>query len=197
MPIYKRSMVILLLLLAVAAGGALYGYSTSDEAIQLEAKEHIQTESNNFEENADTITVYVCGAVVNPMLVTVKAGARAAEAIEQCGGVLPTADMNAVNMAQVLKDGMQLKIPEKNTIVANGQSANGGTVQNSSGGNLVNINQADAKGLEALPGIGPAMAQRIVEYREANGSFSAVEDLQKVKGIGKAKFEKLKDKATV
>lgn len=62
---------------------------------------------------------------------------------------------------------------------------------------MVNINQADAKALEALPGIGPAMSQRIVEYRNANGNFQSVEELQKVKGIGKAKFEKLKDRVTV
>ena len=108
------------------------------------------------------------------------------DAVNVCGGLLPTADEKAVNMAQVLKDGAQLQVPVK------GAAGAGGSGKDSSG--RVSINTADEKALDTLPGIGPAMARRIVEYRQSNGGFQSLEDLKKVKGIGAAKFEKLKDK---
>lgn len=97
-------------------------------------------------------------------------------------------------MAQVLKDGQQLRVPEK----ANG-SSQAGIAANSGNGKagLVNINTADEKALDALPGIGPAMAKRIIEYRETEGQFQTIEDLKKVKGIGAAKFNKMKDKLCI
>lgn len=116
------------------------------------------------------------------------------DAINACGGVLPNADHENINMAQVLKDGQQLRVPEK----TNG-SSQAGTAGNSGTGKagLVNINTADEKALDALPGIGPAMAKRIIEYRETEGQFQTIEDLKKVKGIGDAKFNKMKDKLCV
>ena len=116
------------------------------------------------------------------------------DAVNACGGVLPNADHENINMAQVLKDGQQLRVPEK----TNG-SSQAGTAGNSGTGKagLVNINTADEKALDALPGIGPAMAKRIIEYRETEGQFQTIEDLKKVKGIGDAKFNKMKDKLCV
>ena len=116
------------------------------------------------------------------------------DAINACGGVLPNADHENINMAQVLKDGQQLRVPEK----ANG-SSQAGIAANSGNGKagLVNINTADEKALDALPGIGPAMAKRIIEYRETEGQFQTIEDLKKVKGIGAAKFNKMKDKLCI
>ena len=141
-----------------------------------------------------------CGAV-NQLYADMGEGMRVADAVNKCGGVLPTADTNSINMAQVLKDGMEVKIPAKlvtsqntNGNINKTSEAGGAVVQ---GNSLVNINQADNKTLETLPGIGPAMAQRIIDFRKENGSFQSVDDLQKVKGIGKAKFAKIKDKVTV
>ena len=173
MPMYKKSMLILLLLLTAAAGGSLYGYSISDEAVNIEAKgaEVTGKEENKISKNE--IIVYVCGEVNQPGLVTIEEGMRVADAVNKCGGVLPTADTNSINKTS---------------------EAGGAVVQ---GNSLVNINQADNKTLETLPGIGPAMAQRIIDFRKENGSFQSVDDLQKVKGIGKAKFAKIKDKVTV
>lgn len=201
MPMYKKSMLILLLLLTAAAVGSLYGYSISDEAVNIEAKgaEVTGKEENKISKNE--IIVYVCGEVNQPGLVTIEEGMRVADAVNKCGGVLPTADTNSINMAQVLKDGMEVKIPAKlvtsqntNGNINKISEAGGAVVQ---GNSLVNINQADNKTLETLPGIGPAMAQRIIDFRKENGSFQSVDDLQKVKGIGKAKFAKIKDKVTV
>ena len=113
------------------------------------------------------------------------------------------ADLNAVNMAQVVKDGMHIKIPEKGKAGAGKNSS--GTAGNASrpdnkednGGNLVNINTADAQALTKIKGIGPAMAQKIIDYRESNGSFQSVEELQKVKGIGPGKYAKIQGQVTI
>ena len=102
-------------------------------------------------------------------------------------------------MAQSLKDGQQVRIPEKagEERPAPGKSAGSGK----SGGKLpdgrININTADEKALDELPGVGSAMAKRIIEYRETQGMFQSPEDLKKVRGIGEAKFEKMKDRVTI
>ena len=99
-------------------------------------------------------------------------------------------------MAQVLKDGQQVRVPEKqagsSALPANTGKASSAVKTKADG--PININTASAEELDALPGIGPAMAKRIIEYRETEGAFTAIEDIKKVKGIGEAKFEKMKDK---
>lgn len=194
MSIYKKALLMLLVMITVAAGTTLYEYNQY-EGDELKTSELTATASPEVSKNE--IMVYVSGAVNNSGVVTVPEGARIADAVEKCGGVLPTADLEKVNMAQLLKDGAQIRIPEKNDLSGSSAGKQGGRDFGGSQENMVNINQADAKALEALPGIGPAMSQRIVEYRNANGNFQSVEELQKVKGIGKAKFEKLKDRVTV
>ncbi len=150
MPMYKRSLLILLFLVVVGAGGAMYGYSTQDEVIPLDAAEQVQAPVRE-----EVWTVYVTGAVNRPGIVEVPAESRVVDAVNACGGALPTADMNAVNMAQKLKDGLQLRIPEKAgaTVPAEGKSADAGKGQ---GDGRININTADEKALDTLPGIGPA-----------------------------------------
>lgn len=193
MPMYKRSLLMLLLLVVVGAGGAMYGYSTQDEVIPLDAAEKVP------ETVKEQVTVYVTGAVNHPGIVDVDADARVADAVNACGGALPTADMDSVNMAQKLKDGQQVRIPEKHTGVAQLQDGKQSPdkTKGKSGENLVNINTADEKALDSLPGIGPSMAKRIIEYRNTEGMFQSPEDLKKIKGIGDAKYEKLKDKVTI
>ncbi len=191
MPMYKRSLLILLFLVIVGAGGAMYGYSTQDEVIPLDAAEQVQEPVRE-----EVWTVYVTGAVNRPGIVEVPAESRVVDAVNACGGALPTADMNAVNMAQKLKDGLQLRVPEKAgaAVPAEGKANTAGKGQ---GDGRININTADEKALDTLPGIGPAMARRIIEYRNTEGMFQSTEDLKKIRGIGDAKYEKLKDHVTV
>ena len=119
-----------------------------------------------------------------------RAEARAADAINVCGGVLPNVDKDSINMAQVLKDGQQLRVPERKEGTSSGsRSSNNGSKEGQ-----ININTADEKTLDELPGVGPAMAKRIVEYRETEGAFQSIEDIKKIKGIGEAKFNRMKDK---
>lgn len=191
MPMYKKSLLILLLIACVGGGAAMYGYESRDEVLPLDAAERPEAQRSM------EITVYVTGAVNQPGIVTVPEEARVADAVNACGGVLPTAALDQVNMAQKLKDGQQVRVPEKSADAAAAAGGAGNQEKGTDASGRVNINLADEKTLDSLPGIGPAMAKRIIDYRNTEGMFQSPEDLKKIKGIGDAKFEKLKDKITV
>ena len=196
MPMFKKSMLVLLAVVALAAGGAFYaGYCGQDDAVELDAGAAPVREMSVKESE---IVVYVAGAVNRPGVVRLAEGARAKDAVDACGGFLPTADTNGVNLAQKLKDGVQVTVPEKAPVAAEGRAAQGAPTASGAARSLpdgmVNINTADEKELDKLPGIGPAMAKRIIEYRTENGAFQSPEEIKRVKGIGDAKYEKMKDK---
>jgi competence protein ComEA len=154
------------------------------------------------------IFVHVLGAVAQPGLFEVEDGARVVDVVAAAGGLLPTADQTGVNLARLVSDGEQLYIPAVGEVPP-GQAggAPGGAVPGAgvagagAGGSgaaaTVNLNTATAADLDTLPRIGPAMAQRILDYREAEGRFASVEDLQNVTGIGEKTFAALKDLVSV
>ncbi len=130
------------------------------------------------------------GQVHRPGLVTVAGGARVADAITAAGGALPEADLSTVNLARLVVDGEQIAVGMP------GSSLPGDTDPSSSGG-LVDLNTATLAELETLPGIGPVLAQRILDFRESNGGFTAVEQLREVSGIGPTVYEDIVDLVTV
>lgn len=146
-----------------------------------------------------SIVVDVEGAVVSPGLYTLPAGARAGDAVEAAGGLAPKAQPGGVNLAQLLEDGQQLTVPFKSSAgQAGGGSASAGAAAGSAAaGGLVNINTATAQELQQLSGIGPALSQRIVDYRNANGPFASVDGLLEVSGIGEAILGKIRSQASV
>jgi competence protein ComEA len=140
------------------------------------------------------VVVYVSGAVGNPGVVKLPNGSRVVDALQAQGGMLPMADAHAVNLAAVLVDGQQVHIPMQGEPMATSAV---GTLGGKSATGKVSINTADAGAFDTLPGIGPATAQKIVEYRKTHGSFRTLDELKEVPGIGDSKFQALKDKITL
>ena len=138
------------------------------------------------------IYVHILGQVKQPGLYSLRDGDRAVDIVAAAGGFTATADPAALNLARFLSDGEQIIVPA----VGEAQPAAAGGAAASADGK-VNLNTADETALETLPRIGPAMAQRILDWREKNGRFSAVEDLLDVTGIGDATFEGLRDLVTI
>lgn len=132
------------------------------------------------------IYVHVSGAVRSPGLYRLAAASRVMDAVAAAGGLTPEADDAAVNLARPLSDGEQLHLP------AQGESA-----AESIADGRVNINTADAVALQVLPGIGPALAARIVSWRDENGRFASADDLLAVSGIGDRVLAGLRDLVTL
>lgn len=160
-------------------------------------------ETNDLE---GKIIVHITGEVKNTGILVLKEEARIADAIESAGGATEEADLNKINLAYTLKDGQKIYIPnkedEENIAYITEGSGNNVSVENGDESEMkekikININTASQAELEELPGIGEAIASRIIEYREENGTFNKIEDLLNVKGIGDAKFAEIKEYVVV
>lgn len=142
------------------------------------------------------VTVHVSGAVKKEGVYRLKTGDRVIDALDLAGGALPLADLSAINLAEVLKDGEKIVVPERQkpekTIFDN---SNIRTFEKPKG--KVKLNSADAKTLDSLPGVGPATAKAIIEYRKTNGPFTKIEQLMKIPRFGKSRFAKVKDMVTL
>jgi competence protein ComEA len=161
-----------------------------------------------------SVAVYVCGAVRKTGVYMLDTGAREVDAIAKAGGAAPNADLEQLNLAQPLSDGMKIDVPVKGQVIAQESSDSTGTTLESAAagaaprrsgrhhssrsgshklheGQTVNVNTATESELTQLPGVGPSLATRIVEYRQSNGPFQTPDDLQNVSGIGPSKFAKM------
>jgi competence protein ComEA len=142
--------------------------------------------------SADMLVVAVSGLVRRPGLVRLPAGSRVADAIDGAGGALPGTDLSMTNLARKVADGELIVVGLAPSAMP-AASTGGGM----GGGGLVNLNTATLEQLQTLPGVGPVLAQRIIDYREQNGHFRSVADLRKVTGIGDARYNELKARVTV
>jgi competence protein ComEA len=143
-----------------------------------------------------SITVHVVGEVRHPGVYELASGARAIDAVDAAGGLLGDAEQSAVNLARVVADGEQIAVPRQGEAaggVGNAGAGGAAGVPGSPAGGKVDINTATAEQLDALPGVGPATAAKIIADRSANGPFRNVDDLMRVPGIGPSKFDALKD----
>jgi competence protein ComEA len=138
--------------------------------------------------------VHVAGAVRRPGLYRLADGTRVAGALERAGGPTDDADVNAVNLAATVQDGQQIVVPERGAVpAANAGTARSGTGAGSAGAGVsVSIGTATVEQLEQLDGIGPTLAARIVEHRQAKGGFSSLDQLAEVDGIGEQRLAALK-----
>ena len=172
--------------------------------------ENDQSKTNETANIEETIVVHITGEVKKEGVIYLKKGARIVDAIKQAGGETKEADLSQVNLAYELQDGQKIYIPNKNEKISqyiigiNGETMNDSSASTGSEstsynkeGTKVNINTANQSELDSLPGIGPALAQRIIDFREETGNFNSIEDIQHVKGIGDSKYEDIKDKIVV
>ncbi len=136
-----------------------------------------------------TVVVHLAGGVRRPGVYRVEAGARVIDVVEAGGGFAPEARPDELNLAALVRDGDQIRVPVRGDPppTVNGVA---------SGPGPVDVNRADSAELERLKGVGPALAAAIIAYRESHGDFTSLEDLLEVPGIGPAKLEGLRDQAT-
>lgn len=218
----KKIIAIILIIAVVIAYYYLYLKNSTEEISNQNLEINNTQESNQTnetkKETQETIIVHVSGAVNIEGIVELDSGSRIANAIEKAGGVKENADMTDINLAYPLEDGMKIHIPTKEETSANNEntsiesyvtSSSGGVNSkestNSTQGNSttntsskkVNINTASQEELDSLPGIGPSIATKIIDYREQNGKFNSIEEIKEVSGIGDAKYDKIKDSITV
>ncbi|MBR1647364.1 MAG: helix-hairpin-helix domain-containing protein [Selenomonadaceae bacterium] len=141
------------------------------------------------------IQVYLSGQVKNISVVELEdnGNLRIVDAINLAGGLTDLADTEAINLAAPISDGQHVHIPTKEIFLRTNQE----TSSSPTDGDKVNINTADAEKLTTLKGIGPATAQKIIDYREQNGAFKTIDEIKNVRGIGEKKFDAIKDKITV
>ena len=139
--------------------------------------------------------VDVAGAVPRPGVYELPSGSRVKDAITVAGGFLAEADKTNINLAAPLEDGQKLEIPFMEGVEIAGAPRSGGEDTGGGGGEeeMININTADVEMLSSLPGIGPTLAQRIIDYRTTYGDFYFIEDIMNVDGIGSDKFEAIMD----
>jgi competence protein ComEA len=139
------------------------------------------------------INVYVSGAVNRPEVYALPLGSLVKDAVAKAGGATAEADLDHINLALRLTDQMQVYVPRQGEAVATPKAASGSATLSAP----ININTANLEELDRLPGIGPSIAQAIIDYRTQNGPFKTIEGINEVKGIGDALFAKIKGSITV
>lgn len=146
---------------------------------------------------SEFLIVHVAGEVHSPGVVELQVGSRIVDAIEAAGGATAEAVLDRVNLARVVSDGEQILVPNAETATPDVAGLPSGSPDSGIGPTVVNINTADAVTLQLLPGIGPALAERIIAWRQTHGPFTRVEELLQISGIGASKFADIADSVQV
>lgn len=173
-------------LIVIIAAVAIFNYINNSNSVKLE-----NSEASADDAITSQIQVHVAGEVNKPGVYKLDDGSRIMDAVNAAGGFTEKADKNSLNLAKVLEDGEQVMI--NSTDSASQNTTQGSTTNNGK----ININTADLSQLQTLNGVGPSTAQKIIDYRNANGKFKAIEDIKKVSGIGDKTYEKFKDQICV
>ena len=172
----------------------IYGIFSVNSGEKVEIKEAVQEEESNEvkeeEKKEEEILVHLGGAVENPGVYRCQQGVRLYEVLDKAGGPTSEAELNSVNLVSSVRDGEQIIIPksqESNSNFASDSSSNQGKID---------LNTASKEQLEELSGVGPALAGRIIDYREQNNFFKGKSELKEVSGIGSKTFEKIEGQIT-
>lgn len=211
---HKAVVVAILVVIAMASGLAMASFGGESGGVSFEraggsgssAEPGSGVDSHDRESDGSShkasaefeVYVDVDGAVVRPGVYRLKDGARVSQAIDAAGGLTAEADVAGLNRASKVTDGQKIYVPtvgEQQAAAAVGGAESGAATTPGAGSSseLVNINTASAAELQTLSGIGPSMAQSIIDERTKNGAFASVDDLMRVSGIGEKKLAKIKD----
>lgn len=159
------------------------------------SQQQLIVQPKNDQVTHNSVMVHVCGSVKREGVYKLNSGDRIMDAIALAGGARPLADLSAVNLAETVKDGEKILIPVKQIVTPEQLDSPGGnqTGQKSASPSApININTADEKTLDSLPGVGPSTAKAIVEYRRTKGAFAKPEQLMEIPRFGKSRFERIK-----
>lgn len=208
---HKAVVVAILVVIAAASGLAMASFNSRSSGVSFERSDEASAsdvrgsgdaspddESSAKSSSAAEVYVDVDGAVVRPGVYRLKDGARVSQAIDAAGGLTAEADVTGLNRASKITDGQKIYVPtvgeqQAAAAVGGAESSAATTPGAGSSSGLVNINTASAAELQTLSGIGPSMAQSIIDERTKNGVFASVDDLMRVSGIGEKKLAKIKD----
>ena len=180
--------------LGICAAGVLYYYGRAQTQTELPDRTWAQTQDYetaavqdvpDTESEAAQICVHICGAVMDPGVYQLPAGSRIGDGIAAAGGFAPDADTEYINLALLLEDGMQVRVPTA------GEAESMRAAQAEASDGLVDINTAGLEELMTLPGIGEVRAQAIIEYRSRNGPFEDISDIMRVSGIKESAYQQI------
>lgn len=191
----RRAAVVLatvLLLGAAAAGFGVWRSRPVAETIPVSLPSAISSDA--APNGTGELVVSVAGQVVRPGLVRLPTGARVADAVTAAGGPVPGADLTGLNLARRLTDGEHVVVGPVPMAAGAGAAGAGGS--GAAAGARVDLNTATLADLDALPGVGPVTAQRILDWREQHGRFTSIDQLREIEGIGETRFARLRDLVT-
>ena len=198
----RKIIIIIAILVIILLGWKYYDSKNYEEVNSQEIlNSNTKKENKNSNEEEDMMAVHITGEVKKSGVVKIKEGSRIEDIIEAAGGLTENADITNVNLAFVVEDGMKIRIPSINEEKTDEdyitEDSGKGVIMTdentSTSSSVININTASESELEQLPGIGPSISSRIIEYRNKNGKFKSIEDIKNVTGVGDSKFEKIKD----
>ena len=192
---FKNYSILVLTLIIIIVGSIIYyTHNNNYDEIIYENVEKVEELDNK-----DEIVVHITGEVNKPGIVKLPEKSRVVDVIEAAGGLTKNADINKINLAQIVLDGQKINIPNINdTENGNINEYVEEIIQNSNiNSKLININTATQTELETLTGIGPSTALNIIKYRKEKGGFKNIEEIKNVEGIGEAKYNKIKNSISI
>ncbi len=206
-PLWRTKITLSAVLMVIVVAATMYGFrwlvteqpNTPEPTVAVDHGENPtlepaqDNESDNDPVGPETTILHVAGAVHEPGIVELETGSRVVDAIEGAGGPTDDAQLDALNLAEIVNDGQYILVPDEHseTNAAASPGSPGPPTSGPAGAATVNLNTADATELETLPGVGPATAAQIIAHREQHGPFTQLADIEAVSGIGPATRERL------
>jgi len=198
----KVTIILLLIVIIVGVGIVLYKNINNEDNFIINRASDISENNPAIQIEIPPVIIHIAGAIKNPGVYQLKSTDRIVDAVKIAGGATEEANLDLINLAALLKDGQKIIIPYKisnetdegiSKNIYNNVESEYYSSSSVSTNAKININIANANMLQTLPGIGPVLSERIIEYRNQNGLFGVIDDVKDVSGIAEKKYEGIKD----